>query len=202
MAYRYLTITTLVLLVLALGGCDGSHIGEDEREAIVRRSVEEHYHKRAPANNGYEFVSLKPIDTVLYKDNIAFRRNYMQDKVDHNRSMLEIAQAKQDSFPTVNFHKKITTYKDNLTKYEKVLAGIDSLETVLGDKVNDVASYTYLFQLKANNEAGIKTPYEYYVQTDLGFGVLKFTANKEELYPNPNDFPGYRDMAASILVDE
>jgi len=83
-----------------------------------------------------------------------------------------------------------------------VLAGIDSLETALGNKVNDVASYTYLYQLKANNEAGVKTQYEYYVQTDLGFGVLKFTDNQEELYPNPNDFPGYRDMAVSILVDE
>jgi hypothetical protein len=65
-----------------------------------------------------------------------------------------------------------------------------------------VASYTYLYQLKAYNEAGVKAPYEYYVQTDLGFGVLKFTDNKGELYPNPNDFPGYRDMAVSILVDE
>jgi len=69
MAYKYVTIAALVLLVLSLAGCDGSHIGEEERETILLRNVEEYYRKGTPANNGYEFVSLKAIDKVLYKDN-------------------------------------------------------------------------------------------------------------------------------------
>ena len=79
------------------------------------------------------------------------------------------------------------------------MAGIDSLEAVLGDDVDKVASYTYLYKLKANGPDGVMQLKEYYLQTDPGFGVLSLTDNQEDLYPNPGDFPGYREMAGEIL---
>lgn len=202
MQQPYLYLLTLIALTLALYGCDASKIGEEERNDMVRTSVEEYYRQHTPPDSSYEFVSLTVIDTILYKDNIAFRRNFIQAEIDHNRSMAEIAQQKQDTFQTVNFHEKIVEYQDKLERYERVMTGIDSLEKVLGGKGDEVASYTYLFKCKADNGQGKQIEKVYYVQTDMGFGVLGMTDNKETIFPNPNDFPGYKEMALKALTEQ
>lgn len=189
------------MMTIALASCDNSKIGEEERDGLVQASIEKYYQEHGAHKTGYEFVSLEVINTVYYKDNIEFRRKYIQKEIDHNRGMLEIATLKQDTFPTVNFADKIAEYQGKLDKYEQLLAGIDSLDKALGDEVKEVASYTYLFKCKEHNEQGQQIEKAYYVQTDPGYGVLRFTDNKEDLFPNPNDFPGYHDMAAKILVD-
>jgi hypothetical protein len=181
--------------------CDGSHIGDAEREQLVRRFVEEYYLHHAPPGQHYEFVSLTAIDTVYYQDNIAFRRQYIKADADRNRNMLRIAQQKQDSFLTVNVQKKIEQYEDRMNRYEQVLQGINELEAGLGKKANEVASYTYLFTLNTRDSLGAPQQLQYYVQTDPGLGVLSFTNDSATLYPNPNDFPGYREMAGRILKD-
>lgn len=196
----------LALAALLLFSCDSSHIGENERDKIVRRLAEDYYWKAA-GNNGYEFVSLKEIDAITFQDNIDFRRQYIQQQIDENERMLAIALQKRDTFPDLTAGKDTTPYYDNkiaeyqgkIDRYQQVLLGIDSLAQSLGDSSKEIASYTYLYTLKANNPQGQQETQRYYIQTDPGYGVLLFTPDSTQLYPNPNDFPGYREMAGRVL---
>jgi hypothetical protein len=80
---------------------------------------------------------------------------------------------------------------------------IDLLADQLGEKANDVASYTYLYSFRGNNKLGAKVLNEYILQTNPApdFKVLKLAENRDDMILNPNDFPGYREMIASILSD-
>lgn len=210
--YPYLTIMKYLHLLFAalacatLWGCDASHIDKEERDDIVRRFAEEYYWNAA-GKNGYEFISLEEINVVYYKDNIQFRRQYIQQQIDDNQGMLEVALVKRDSFPdliagkdTIPFYdKKIADYQGKIDRYQQVLLGIDSLAEALGDTANQVASYTYKYTLKGDNESGQQVTQQYYLQTNQGYGILHFTNDTAELYPNPNDFPGYREMAGRVL---
>lgn len=192
--------TILIASMLLIAGCDNTQVDKETRDQLVRQNAEKYFLQRAPAGHGYEFVSLEETGKVTYKDNVAFRKDFIQKEIDHNQRMLELAKQKQDSFPTVNFSEKIAEYQGKVDKYQQVLDGIKQLEKELDGKLNDVASYVYEFKLKADIDSTGRKEHTYYIQTDPGYGILKLTNIKEELYPNPNDFPGYREMAGAILV--
>lgn len=101
-------------------------------------------------------------------------------------------------------------YKDNIEcrrnifkdRDNKVLvAKIDSLEKAMGDMVNDVASYTYLFSFRSNNAMGAMVLDEYYLQTGAGpnYEVLKLAGDWDETLLTPNVFPGYNEMIRKHL---
>lgn len=195
------TILSFIAVISVLAGCDNTQIDKDTRDQLVRQKAEAYFLQRAPQGHGYEFVSLEETEKVTYKNNVEFRKGFIQKEIDHNQGMLALAKQKQDSFPTVNFSEKIAEYQGKIDKYQKVLDGINRLEDEMGGQLNDVASYVYEFRLKADIDGSGRKEHTYYLQTDLGFGMLKFTDKKDELYPNPNDFPGYREMAGEILVE-
>ncbi len=202
---KHLQLPFLAFAALLLFGCDASHIDNEERDTIVRRQAETYYWNAA-GNDGYEFVSLEEIKATTYQDNIDFRRQYIQQLIDENEKMVLVAQQKLDTFPdlyvksdTAYYVLKIAEYQGKADRYKQVLAGIDSLATSLGDSSKEVASYTYRYTLKAKNEQGQPDTFVFFLQTDQGYGVLQFTPDTTQLYPNPNDFPGYREMAGRVL---
>lgn len=203
---KHLHLSLLAFAALLLVSCDSSHIDENERDSIVRRHAEEYYWNAA-GKDGYEFVSLEEIKTVTFQDNIDFRRKYIQQLIDENEQMMRLAMQKRDSFPdliagkdtTPYYDSKIAEYQGKADRYKQMLAGIDSLAKSLGDSSKEVASYTYLYTLKTQNPQGQQETHQYYIQTNPGYGVLQFTDDTSQLYPNPNDFPGYREMAGRVL---
>lgn len=120
--------------------------------------------------------------------------------------MVLVAKEKLDTLPdlfvksdTAYYVLKIAEYQGKADRYKEVLAGIDSIATAFGDSNKEVASYTYLYTLKAKNAQGQQETQKFYLQTNPGYGVLQFTPDTTQLYPNPNDFPGYREMAGRVL---
>lgn len=202
---KNLNLLLLAPASLLLFSCDPSHIGENERDKIVRRHAEE-YFWNAAGKDGYEFVSLEEIKTYTFQDNIAYRRKYIQQLIDENEEMMRLAQLKLDSFPDLHVNSdtayyvlKVAEYQGKADRYKQVLTGIDSIAQSLGDSSKEVASYTYLYTLKAKNPQGQQETQKFYLQTNPGYGVLQFTPDTADLYPNPNDFPGYREMAGRVL---
>lgn len=120
--------------------------------------------------DSYEFVSLDLVDSTTFADNIAYRRDYF------------------------------TQRKDD-PKNARILSGIDSLENLMGEKTNDVASYRYLFTCRANNALGAKVINTFHVQTGPvpAYEVINITQDEDRIILNPNEFPGYFDMASKII---
>jgi hypothetical protein len=206
---KHLRLLFAAFACTTLWGCDASHIGEEERNGIVRRFAEEYYWNVA-GKEGYEFISLEEIDEVLYQDNIDYRRQYIQGQLDDNQRMMAIALTKRDSFPDLIAGKdsipyydfKVADYQGKINRYQQVLLGIDSLAEALGDTAQQVASYTYRYTLMGKNEQGQPDTLVFYLQTNPGYGVLQFRPDTADLYPNPNDFPGYREMAGRVLGED
>lgn len=152
----------LILLVLLIG-CKSAPKEKTEKpltiDEIVRNSTEEYLKDKLNDPDSYEFVKLVLLDSVLYKDNVEYRRDRFNDD-------------------------------------PEVLAKIDSLESAMGDKVNEVASYTFVFSFRATNAMGAKVLEEYYLQTgeSPNYEVLNLAEDMDQLYLNPGDFPGYIDM--------
>ena len=97
--------------------------------------------------------------------------------------------------------KEVEELKAKITKNERILMIIDSLETKLGNKKDEVASYTYVFSFRGNNALGAKILNEYILQTNPtpDFKIINMTDDKDKVYLNPNDFPGYREMIEKNL---
>ena len=86
--------------------------------------------------------------------------------------------------------------KTEIERSEKIISEIERLKLELGEKVNDIASYTYLYSFRGNNKMGAKVLNEYILQTDPApnFGILNLAENEDKVTLNPNDFPGYKEM--------
>ena len=161
----------LSILLVLLIGCKSAPKEKTEKaekpltiDEIVRNSAEEYLKDKLNDPESYEFVKLVLIDSVMYKDNIEYRR---------------------------------VRFKDD----EIVLAKIDSLVQVMNDKVDDVASFTYIFSFRAINAMGAKVLNEYYLQTgeSPNYEVVNLAEGMDDIFLNPNDFPGYTEMIRKHL---
>lgn len=152
----------IIYLVCIVMGC-GTQQSETP-ENVVKINAETYIRDKLNDPNTYEFVSLEVVDSVTYRDNIDYRRDYLYAN-------------------------------------ERAVKVIDSLSATLGDQVNDVASYTYLFTFRATNAMGAKVLNEYLVQTGPKpeLEVINFTDDMDELFLNPGDFPGYREAIQKVL---
>ena len=142
----------------------------------------------------YEFVELKLFDSVLYKDNIKYRKNHFQQNIDLDSSNLEFQLKINTLDPSIFNQEEIDELIASIKRNREILADFDSIETTLGERINEVASYTYLFKFRENNSYGAKVLKEYILQTDQDFNVINLASDKDELYVTPNVFPGYEDI--------
>jgi len=178
-----------IYLLLCLASCENEK--PLSRDEIVRNNVEEYLTSTMNDPESYEFVELKLFDSVLYKDNINYRKNHFQQNIDNDSGNLEF----QLKYKTSMFNQKeVDKLNASIKRNREILADFDSIETTLGERINEVASYTYLFQFRENNSFGAKVLKEYILQTDQDFNVINLASDKDEVYVTPNVFPGYEDI--------
>ena len=188
----------IYMIVFTMTAC--SSPGEQSkpltRDDIVKMNLDEYLGSRLNDPDSYEFVELKIMDSVLYKDNIEYRRNYFIRQLEYEKDNLERQLDYKKTIPSMYDENEVLKIRGSIDKNNKILSGIDSLEIVLDDMVNNVALYTYYLSFRATNSFGAKVLNEYILQTDPApdYEIINMTDDQDQIILNPNDFPGYREM--------
>jgi len=198
---RTTTKIAIGLFALASIGLTSCTEKEPTQEEIVKTNAEEYVKSKMNDPESYEFVKIELIDSVLYSDNIEYRKDNFKRNMEYDQSSLERLERYKTEIPSMYDEQEVQDLNDKIEKNERILSKIDSLETQLGDRKKEVASYTYIFSFRGNNALGAKILNEYVVQTDQApdFNVINMTDDKDKIYLNPNDFPGYREMIEKNL---
>jgi hypothetical protein len=171
------------------------------RNEIIQKNAEDYLKSKMNDPKSYEFVKIELVDSVLYSDNIKYRQENFKLDMEYDLSSLERVEGYKTEIPSLYDEKEVQELKDKIEKNRRILSKIDSLAVKLGNKKNEVASYTYIFSFRGNNALGAKILNEYVVQTKPApdFKIINMTDEKDKIYLNPNDFPGYRDMIEKNL---
>jgi hypothetical protein len=145
------------------------------REEIIRSKLERVLFPKLNDTTSYQFVSLVFKDSTLYKENIERVRRDLTD-ISFEQSMLGFGDKK---------------YQLEIDKKKRKVVILDSVNQVLGDKVNKVAAYTYLFSFRAKNRLGALVLGEYLLQITPApeYEVLAFSDKKGDMLVTPNTFP-------------
>jgi hypothetical protein len=173
---------SFVLVVIILVSCNNQKKEKQEiiqtQYDIVKENTESYLSKKLNDPESYEFVELKLIDSVLYKDNIEYRKQFF-------------IELRDETYPLIY---KDAELSDKIQECNNILSEIDSIALALGEKVNTVASYTYLFSFRSTNSFGAKVLGEFILQTDPApmYNIINMTDDKNKVLLNPNDFPGYK----------
>lgn len=193
-----IAIGLFTLVTIGLTSCAEKQPTQNE---IVQKKVEEYVKSKMNDPKSYEFVKIELIDSVLYSDNIEYRKDNFSQNIEYDQSSLERQESYKTEIPSMYDEQEVKDLKVKIEKNKRILTKIDSLETKLGERKNEVASYTYIFSFRGNNALGAKILNEYVVQTGSApeYKVINMTDDKDKLYLNPNDFPGYRDMIGKNL---
>ncbi len=186
------------LIAIGLTSCSEKQPTQDD---IVKNNAETYVKQKMNDPSSYEFVKLELMDSVTFSDNIEYRKDYFSRNMEYDRSSLERQEGYKTELPSMYDEKDVEELKAKIEKNERILSKIDSLATLLGDRKNEVASYTYTFSFRGNNALGAKILNEYVVQTDPApdFKIINMTDDKDKIFLNPNDFPGYREMIEKNL---
>lgn len=178
-----IAIGLFALVIIELISCTGKQPTQDE---IVMKNAEEYVKSKMNDPESYEFVKIELIDSVLFKDNIQLQRGYFSQDIDKDRRLLEIKERYKTD------EQEVQDLKAEIEKNEKILFKIDSLESELGDRKNEVASYDYIFSFRGNNALGAKILNEYVLQTGPAPDFKVIDMNDEGIkHRYPNHFPGY-----------
>jgi hypothetical protein len=171
------------------------------RNEIIQKNAEDYLKSKMNDPKSYEFVKIELVDSVLYSDNIKYRQENFKQDMEYDLSSLERLEGYKTEIPSLYDEKEVQGLKDKIEKNRRILSKIDSLAVKLGNKKNEVASYTYIFSFRGNNALGAKILNEYVVQTKPApdFKIINMTDEKDKIYLNPNDFPGYREMIEKNL---
>lgn len=190
-------LTLLLLSVFVLSSCSKQPSMDD----IVKQNVEAYLKPNLNDPESYEFLELKLIDSVLFKNNIQYRKKMFQDQViDDEKENIRQMNYKDDAvFASMYDEERVNKNKNKINRNKTILAKIDSIERQMGDQVNEVASYTYKFRIRANNKMGAKVINEYYLQTKPApsYEVLNLASDAGKMYSAPNGFPGYDEILIS-----
>jgi hypothetical protein len=191
-------LTVFVLGVLGLTSC--SEKGPKQFD-IVKRNVEEFLKPKMNDPKSYEFIELRLADSILYSENIDYRLEYFKNDLNHDKNSLESQEKYKTDIPSMYHDDEVIELKKRIEKYNKVLSEIDSLKNLLGNRVNDVASYTYIYSFRGKNSLGALVLNEYIVQTDPApdYKIINVTDDKDKVFLNPNDFPGYREIIVKYV---
>ncbi len=176
-------------------------VKQPTQDDIVKKNLEEYVKEKMNDPSSYEFVKLELKDSITYNDNIEYRKDDFRRNMEYDLNSLQRQETYKAEIPSMYDEKEVEELKAKIEKNEKILSKIDSLATLLGDKKNEVASFTYLFSFRGNNALGVKILNEYVVQTNPApdFKIINMTDDKNKIFLNPNDFPGYREMIKKNL---
>ena len=195
---RTLLYFMLLAPILYLSSCSEKVPTQDD---LVKANTEEYLKPKLNDPDSYEFARIELIDSVLYSDNIEWRINNFQRQLDDDKEYLKKWSSKLSTYKLESIEKIVDLTNISIEKNEKILNAIDSIKTSLGSKINDIASYTYLFSYRSNNALGVKVLKEYIIQTEPKptLNVINMTDDKSKVYNTPNSFPGYEEMIKKNL---
>ena len=195
---RTLLYFLLLAPILYLSSCSEKVPTQDD---LVKANTEEYLKPKLNDPDSYEFARIELIDSVLYSDNIEWRINNFQRQLDDDKEYLKKWSSKLSTYKLESIEKIVDLTNISIEKNEKILNSIDSIKTSLGSKINDIASYTYLFSYRSNNALGVKVLKEYIIQTEPKptLNVINMTDDKSKVYNTPNSFPGYEEMIKKNL---
>lgn len=184
----------IALLFFSLTSCDSSN--QLDQQEIVKNNIETSLLKKLHAPDSYQFGTLQLTDSVLYKDNVTYHKNFYTMNIKADKLNLEKQLKYKTEKPSMYSEEKVNSLTAEIEKFEKILTEIDQLTANLGDKTNDVASYTYRYTFKSKNSRGAMSEYKYLVQTKPGpdFKIIELVQNEAQALLHPNDFPGYSEM--------
>lgn len=165
----------LLIIAFAIFSCQS----ERSKTEKTQDKIVEQFKSTLNDPESFELVNFKLVDSVLYIDNIEYRKESYSENIKREKDYKEKGYSIFDS--------------TSLNKNEQYLKRINAVQQDLGDKVNDVASYTYIIEARANNALGAKVKNNYFIQTDPEYKIINIASNRGELYSTPNGFPGYED---------
>ena len=165
----------IILLVCVITGLCSCGESGDQNEKKLREVVEAKLKTDMNDWSSYEFVSAEAIDTVKYIDNINFRKDFFKERIEREKGL------------SINLSNSIK--KDSL-----ILIGIDSIQNVMGNKVNDDVAYLYKYKFRGKNKLGALILEEYLVYISPSGELIQMTNDENKLYNNPGEFPGYVEL--------
>lgn len=159
------------------------------QDEIVKKNLETLIFEKMNDPKSYEFVKLQLIDSVTYDENIKERRRFFSESLESDMDRLKFLN-------DVGLNERAETIKDDIKDNQRILHGIDSLETRLRDSLNKVASYTYIFSFRGKNLLGAVILNTYTIQTtgSPDFRIINMTEDERKINLTPNDFPGYLEL--------
>lgn len=118
-----------------------------------------------------------------------------------------------DSYEFVAMSKgRITTLGDNIDFRRKqfardadgnadFLAALDSLELLYADDLSSIRATDWSFRFRGSNALGAKVLNEFIIQVgpEPDFQILKIADNPSARSLNPNDIPGWKELASEII---
>jgi hypothetical protein len=189
------------VFALVLYGLTSCTEKEPTQEEIVRINAEGYLKPKMNDPESYEYLKIELVDSVLYSDNIEYRKDNFKRNLELYQNSLERLESYKTDIPSMYDEQKVQDLNDKIENSKRILSKIDSLEILLGDRKKEVASYTYIFSFRGNNALGAKTLNEYVLQTGQApdFKIINMTKDKDKIYFNPNEFPSYKEMIEKTL---
>lgn len=189
---RLNAILMLIAFAFILNSCTQKELTRDE---IVKNNIDKFIKLNSKDPDSYEFVSLTFLDSVLYIDNINFRKEMFLDRVKNDEGSLGIMISGNEEFPSTFSDYKMNEYRRKIENNMAIYNKIEEVEKSMGEKVNDVASYTYIFKMRGS----AKVLNEYFVQTEPQptYKILNITDDRDKLFLAPNGFPDWEKIVLS-----
>lgn len=194
---KYKTKFIIGLFALTTIGMSSCANKQQIQDNLVRKNFEEYFrNKDINFDNNYEFEKIELKDSVLYSDNIEFCKEWFRRDLEFSKNHLDNMKKTKTEFPTISEEQLVKMFKNDFEEEQRILSKIDSLETKMGSKKYEVASYTYTLSGQINSALQGKILREYIVQTGPkpDFKIINIARDKDEMHETPNDFPGYREM--------
>ena len=180
-------IALLIVVAIAFYSCQ-SEKAILNKHAIVKVNLEKYLKPKLHDPKSYEFGELFPTDSITYKANIKYHKDYYKKNLNADLAIMEKQTAMREETK-----KEINS---EIEKYRKIIAEIERIEKGLGDTVNDIASYTFVYSFNSLNISDQQGSFKYVIQTSAGpeYKILKVSENMAQVLPAPNDFPGFANM--------
>jgi hypothetical protein len=114
-------------LIFSITSCSNPKPKILSKEEIVRKNVEEYLKTKLNDPESYEFVELKIIDSVLYKDNIKYRTDMFESRLKREKENLESQLNYKETLPSFYNEEEVLLIESDIEKNTKILSEIDSL---------------------------------------------------------------------------
>ena len=182
------------LIFIGLISCNEKQLTRDE---IVKRDVEELVLYLLDDRNSYELLRFVLIDSVTFSDNISIFKSF-------NASLLKrdsLTLARHKLFKKNNSRnyseEEEKNAEESFNEGKKIIEEINSIENELGDRKDEIASYTYSYSFRGENIKGVLRLKKIIIQTDPApeYKIINMASKLDELIYAPNAFPGYHKIS-------